>query len=220
MSPSLSTRTREAGHGSPEATRNMVMKARAKTPKSSEATEEKSDTPRIASAPTPGQRRAASPNRAPKRNGESFATAARSGGAPAARTDAKEDDEDDEGVHHGDDGGGDGGDHGLEGLDAAEEADDAEGAHELDEPVGKAAQALPGEGDEDDDHVEPVPAVAEEALGEVGEDVEEQLRGEGEGEEAVDGGVQAPQGRERAVLFGQRGGILGVEDACNEILQR
>ena len=135
-------------------------------------------------------------------------------------TDAEDDEEDDEGVHHGDDGGGDGGDHGLEGLDAAEEADDAEGAHELDEPVGDVGDAEVDERHSDDEHVEQVPAVGEEALEPVGEGVEDELTGEGDGEDEVEGGVEAAEAGKFAVFVNERGGDLGVHDARPKILQK
>ena len=100
-------------------------------------------------------------------------------------TDSEHDDQDEEGVHHGKYRSGDGRDHGLERLDAAEEANDAEGPHELHQPVRDVGDPKVDQRDADDEHVEPVPAAADEALEPIREDVEDELHREGEGEEHV-----------------------------------
>ena len=75
------------------------------------------------------------------------------------RTDADEEDEDDEDVDDGDDGEGEGRDDLAEGLEAAEEADDAEGAEDADEAGGLVGHDDGEEGHDDDEGVQPRPAV-------------------------------------------------------------
>jgi hypothetical protein len=79
--------------------------------------------------------------------------------------------------------------------------------------------ALGDEGEADDDDVEPVPAVADEAPAPVAEGVEAELDGEGGGEEEVDARVDPARRREVAHFVHEEFVKLGVEDAGGEVLR-
>ncbi len=135
------------------------------------------------------------------------------------RTDAEDDEEDDEGVHHREEGGRDGGDHLLEGVDAPEEADDAEGAHELDEPVGDVERAEVDEGHGDYEHVELVPTVEGEHGEPVGVRVDDELDGEVDGEDEVEGVHDRAQLGGGAILEHHLAPVLCLENAGQEVLR-